>query len=87
MSRGVCWGSISEVVAKVGVRVRDGMSPVPLSPARRVAMACTGGGAEAAGTRSGERWGKACHTLQFAVLEISELNYSSHQVKSLSSAT
>lgn len=76
-----------EVVAKVGVRVRDEMSPVPLSPARRVVMACTGGVAEAAGARSGERWGKACHTLQFAVLEISELYHSSHQVKSLSSAT
>jgi hypothetical protein len=54
LSWGVRWRRISEVVAKVCVRVRDGMSLIPLSLARRVAMACTGGGADVSGARKGE---------------------------------
>ena len=54
LSSGVCWRRISEVVDKVCVRVRDGMSLIPLSLARRVAMACTGGVAEGSGPQRGE---------------------------------
>ena len=54
LSSGVCWRRISEVVDKVCVRVRDRMSLIPLSLARRVAMACTGGVAEGSGPQRGE---------------------------------